>query len=259
MGFNFIKLAFEGKVAKLQLNRPEAYNALNVEMIEEIVLALKEVKDSDTDILLLSGNGKGFCAGGDIKSMLSLNGETNFQRIMDSINEMIITLYTIPKLTISVIHGPVAGLGLSMVLATDYAIASEQAVLAMNFIGIGLIPDGGGHFFLKAKVGEHQAKQIIWDGKNLGAPEAYQHGLIDEVVALAELDGRVIAKIEEWLQKPREAMLQSKEIFAKESLPNLLNVLEQEKTGQSNMRKTKDHLEGIKAFVEKRKPVFNGE
>lgn len=257
METKYVQLIIENNVANLVLNRPEVYNSLNLPMIEEIVACLKEVKESDADILLLSGNGKGFCAGGDIKTMLLLSNEAEFDKTMELIKEMVVTLYTLPKLTISAIHGPVAGLGLSMALATDYAIASTKAILAMNFIGIGLIPDGGGHFFLKTRLGEHKAKQIIWEGKNLAAKEAFIHGIIDEV-AEEDLNLQIESKIYEWKQKPLKAMLKTKQIFTKGQLPILLNTLEQEKDGQLEMRQTNDHKEGIKAFIEKRKPVFKG-
>lgn len=252
-----VQLTQEGKVANLVLNRPRAYNALHVEMIEEMIASLKEIKESDAEVLLITGNGKGFCAGGDIKTMLLQSDASEFDSVMNKIKEMVVTLYTLPKLTISAIHGPIAGLGLSMALATDYAIASRQAILAMNFIGIGLVPDGGGHFFLKNRIGEHKAKQVIWEGKNMSANEALQLGIIDEV-AESKLTLQVDKKVQEWLQKPRQAMLKTKAIYTEEQLPLLVNTLEREKKGQIEMRQTKDHQEGIQAFIEKRTPVFQG-
>lgn len=114
--------------------------------------------------------------------MLSSNDESKFDGIMNTISEVVVTLYTMPKLVISAIHGPTAGLGLSIALTADYVMADISSVIAMNFIGIALIPDGGGHFFLQKRVGENMTKQIIWEGKKLSATEALDIGLIDEVI-----------------------------------------------------------------------------
>lgn len=140
-----------------------------------------------------------FSAGGDIKSMLSSNDESKFDGIMNTISEVVVTLYTMPKLVISAIHGPTAGLGLSIALTADYVMADISSIIAMNFIGIALIPDGGGHFFLQKRVGENMTKQIIWEGKKLSASEALDIGLIDEVIG-EDFQTAVKQKISEWSQ-----------------------------------------------------------
>jgi 2-(1,2-epoxy-1,2-dihydrophenyl)acetyl-CoA isomerase len=253
-----VLLSMDGRVATLSLNRPEVLNAMDVPMLREIVEKLKEVKNNDSiDVLVLTGSGRGFSAGGDIKSMLSSTDESAFLPVMETISEMMVTLYSLPKLVISAIHGPAAGLGLSFALAADYIIAEKQSKLAMNFIGIGLIPDGGGHFFLERRVGETKTKQIIWDGKAMETEEAFTLGLVDQVVEV-DLQQAVADKISEWLHKPVRAMVKTKSILADANKQKLLNVLELEKYGQQEMRSTKDHLEGVQAFLEKRRPNFIG-
>lgn len=253
-----VLLKVNGRVATVEMNRPEALNALNKEMIKSLVIKLKEISDSDEiDVVVLTGKGRAFSSGGDIKSMLTLNSESDFFSIMDSISELIVTLYSMPKLTISAISGAAAGLGLSVALATDYILAHADSKLAMNFIGIGLIPDGGAHFFLEKRLGEMKAKKLIWEGKVIGAATAQEMGLIDEVIS-GELTEGVEAKITEWLQLPVQAMIKTKKILADSNRAQLLKILELEKQGQRKMRETQDHLEGIQAFVEKRKPNFIG-
>lgn len=253
-----VLLKVDGRVATLTLNRPVVLNAMDQQMLGEISDKLKQVAANESvDVLVLMGSGRGFSAGGDIKSMLSNTQEAGFLPIMETIGEMMVTLYTLPKLVISAVHGPAAGLGLSFALAADYIIAEKQSKIAMNFIGIGLIPDGGGHFFLERRLGELKTKQVIWEGKPMTADEALSLGLVDTVVE-DDLQGAVEKKVGEWLNKPVKAMVKTKGILAELSRPNLLKVLELEKYGQSEMRNTADHKEGIQAFLEKRRPKFEG-
>ncbi|MDQ1147195.1 2-(1,2-epoxy-1,2-dihydrophenyl)acetyl-CoA isomerase [Bacillus sp. SORGH_AS 510] len=253
-----VSLQVNGRVATLEMNRPESLNSMDADVIKGLVCKLKEISDSDDiDIVVLRGKGRAFSAGGDIKTMLSNMNESDFFPVMDCISELIITLYSIPKLTISAITGAAAGLGFSLALATDYIIADQTSKLAMNFIGIGLIPDGGAHFFLEKRLGETRAKQVIWDGKMMNAEEALRWGLIQEV-AEGDLQSALEARVSDWLNRPVQAMVKTKKILAEKNRPQLLKVLELEKYGQQKMRETIDHQEGIKAFIEKRKPVFIG-
>ncbi len=252
-----VVLSVEGSIATLKLNRPDNMNALNVDMLNELLEKLKEVAISDASILIISGNGNAFSAGGDIKTLLQDTDEEGFDRAMNTINEVIMTLYALPKLVISAINGPAAGLGFSFALAGDYVIAAKTAKLAMNFINIGLIPDGGGHFFLKQRLGDMKALKVIWEGRVYNPYEALEMGLIDEVAEASAIEA-AYAKANEWLQKPIEAMIKSKKIISDSSRHNLLEVLRMEKIGQMKMRETVDHQEGINAFLEKRTPVFTG-
>ncbi len=262
MTINFVtdkvKVRVTGRVATVEMNRPEALNALDVDMIRGLVWNLKEIAESDDiDVVVLTGSGRAFSAGGDIKTMLSDLNESEFFPVMDYISELMITLYSIPKLTISAVTGAAAGLGFSLALATDHIIADHTSKLAMNFIGIGLIPDGGSHFFLEKRLGEIKAKQLIWDGKMMNAQEALEMGLIQEI-ANGNLQDAVDSRAGIWLSRPVQAMIKTKKILADMNRPQLLKLLELEKHGQLNMRRTFDHQEGISAFIEKRPPRFIG-
>lgn len=252
-----VQLHVNGRVATIELNRPESLNALNVEMLKGLASVLKEISQSSAvDIVVLKGKGRAFSSGGDIKTMLLEAKEEDFPIVMDCISEVVATLYMMPKITISAVTGAAAGLGLSIALATDYIVADKASKLAMNFIGIGLIPDGGGHYFLEKRLGEDKAKHLIWEGKPLSAEEAYQLGLIHDVAE--GLDEALEAKLQQLLNSPIQAMIETKTILAEKNSPQLLRVLELEKEGQHKMRQTKDHQEGIQAFLEKRRPVFKG-
>ncbi|WP_371932637.1 enoyl-CoA hydratase-related protein [Bacillus carboniphilus] len=143
-------------------------------------------------------------------------------------------------------------------MACDYVYAKMDSKIAMNFIGIGLIPDGGGHYFMKKRLGEVKAKQLIWEGKSLSAEEATSIGLIDESFDINEVE-----KIEEIAavlsRKPLKAMKTTKELYRKVEGDSLENVIMLETKLQGEMRRTYDHQEGIRAFVEKRRPNFKGE
>lgn len=242
-------------IITITLNRPEAYNSLDVPMLKELLEALTKAAEMKENILILKGSGKGFSAGGDIKSMLS-SFDTPFESIMEVIGSVVTALYEMPKLTISAIHGAAAGLGLSLALASDYVIADQHSKVAMNFIGIGLVPDGGGHFFMEQRLGEKRARNAIWEGKTLAASEALSLGIIDEVAE--SLEESVQQKVVEWSAKPVQAMIATKLIYVSSKSEQLKKVLELETLYQGKMRKTEDHQEGIKAFLEKRKPNFQG-
>ncbi|MTH54591.1 enoyl-CoA hydratase [Bacillus mangrovi] len=254
---NTVNVAYEGRIARVEMNRPDVLNAMDTVMLNELLAAFKEVRESKADVLVLSGAGRGFSSGGDIKSMLSNMDASAFPEVMKTISKMVLELYTMPKLTISAIHGAAAGLGFSLALACDHVMAHETAIVSMNFIGIGLIPDGGGHFFMEKRLGETKAKQMIWEGKRLGAEEALRLGLIDQMVP-GDLRAAVEEKASEWLEKPVAAMIETKGIYTSRSAGILEAVLSMETSSQYKMRQTEDHQEGISSFLEKRQPQFTG-
>lgn len=256
--YETIQVEEKDGAAYLYFNRPDAMNALNLEMIKELADSLKAIamKD-DIHILVLSGNGKAFSAGGDIKAMLAMEEEKGFISFMDQINEVVSILAGMPKLTIAAINGAAAGLGLSLALACDTIISDLDSKIAMNFIGIGLVPDGGGHYLLQRRIGQEKAKKVIWEGKVMSAEEAAETGIIDE--AVPDLALAVDQKITEWQKKPVLAMIKTKKIYTELNRPDFNKSLELEKHAQWKMRQTKDHKEGIRAFVEKRAPQFKGE
>lgn len=253
-----VNVKIEGRVATIEMNRPEALNALNKDILKTLACKLKETSISDDiDIVVLTGSGSVFSAGGDIKTMLKDINESDLTSVMETISELVLTLYCLPKVTISAIKGAAAGLGMSLALATDYVMAEKSSKIAMNFINLGLIPDGGAHFFLEKRVGEAKAKQVIWKGEIMSAEQACGLGLINEYVE-GDLHTALQCKIDEWLGQPLQAMIKTKKIFADINRPQLLKVLEFEKIAQVKMWETDDHKEGIQAFLEKRQPQFTG-
>ncbi|MDE0584455.1 enoyl-CoA hydratase [Planococcus sp. A6] len=257
--YQTIMLKKDGRLAYLVLNRPDSMNAMNAKMMGELADCFESLKnDQSVHALIIHGAGRAFSAGGDIKEMVDPDNPMDIDVVMSDVSRLAKALYTLPQVTIAAVHGASAGLGFSMALACDHVVAEESSKLAMNFIGIGLIPDGGGHFFLKERVGVPRAKQLIWAGQVLKAHDALAKGLIEEVTA----EGRGLEQAEKYahevLASPVAAMLKSKGILHGMKLAELDEVLAGEAAGQSAIRKTADHLEGIQAFVEKRKPAFKG-
>ncbi|MBE1554921.1 enoyl-CoA hydratase [Sporosarcina limicola] len=257
--YKTVELVKEGRLARLTLNRPESMNAMDDVMMKELADVFESLKsDVTVQVLIIQGAGRTFSAGGDIKKMIDPNNPLDIGKVMVCVSRLAKALYTLPQITIAAVHGAAAGLGFSLVLGCDYIIAEENSKLAMNFIGIGLVPDGGGHFFLKERVGVPQAKQLIWSGKVMNGHEALAKGLIDGVVA----DGQSVVHAEAYATKllaaPITSMIASKNILHEQKKAELENVLKMENEAQVAMRKTGDHLEGIQAFVQKRKPEFKG-
>ncbi|MFN2746904.1 MULTISPECIES: enoyl-CoA hydratase [Bacillus] len=251
----YIKWKDRGEMFEIVLNRPEAYNALHVQMLEELKEALTLASESEAMLLLLKGSGKGFSAGGDINMMLSTDEKLS-ELVIDTLSDIAMMIYSMPKITVAAVHGAAAGLGLSLALSCDHVLADKGAKLAMNFIGIGLVPDGGGHFFLERRIGERAAKELIWSGKKLTADEARRLQLVDAVFD-GDLDRHVGAHLEKLLESPLSAMIETKKIYQTLNAGRLRTTLDLEKVSQIKMRRTSDHQEGIRAFLEKRQPRFN--
>ena len=259
MTFQTIKLDIENRKAVLTLNRPEAMNAMDFTMMEELADCFEQLHSVEgVQVLVVKGEGRVFSAGGDVKMMAASNDFSDFGNIMGAITRLVKAYYTLPMITIAQIHGAAAGLGLSLALGSDIVVAEEPSKIAMNFIGIGLVPDGGGHFFMKERLGTVKAKQTIWEGSVMNGEESLQMGLTDynvpEGAASATVDqivGRVLAS-------PVLAMIETKKILHAARLPELEQILAGEEQGQVRMRQTSDHLEGIQAFVGKRLPEFKG-
>jgi 2-(1,2-epoxy-1,2-dihydrophenyl)acetyl-CoA isomerase len=259
MTYQTIKLDIENRKAVLTLNRPEAMNAMDFTMMEELADCFEQLHSVEgVQVLVVKGEGRVFSAGGDVKMMAASNDFSDFGNIMGAITRLVKAYYTLPMITIAQIHGAAAGLGLSLALGSDIVVAEEPSKIAMNFIGIGLVPDGGGHFFMKERLGTVKAKQTIWEGSVMNGEESLQMGLTDynvpEGAASATVDqivGRVLAS-------PVLAMIETKKILHAARLPELEQILAGEEQGQIRMRQTSDHLEGIQAFVGKRLPEFKG-
>lgn len=251
---NVIFMSNEG-VSTISLNRPEKYNALDGQTLKELLEVIKEVKENDDKIVILTGEGPAFCAGGDINSMNDFAEGDNFGELMDLISELTTELYLLPKLLITAVNGSIAGLGLSIALNSDYIIAEEEAEFSMLFAGIGLVPDGGGHFHLEERLGAHEAKQFIWGMEKIKGEKVLEMKLADiSTKKRAVMEANKLAK--ELQHAPLLAMIESKLLIHNNKKAKLETYLKAEKDSQAKMFQTDDHKEGVRAFLNKERPIF---
>ncbi|WP_057912302.1 enoyl-CoA hydratase/isomerase family protein [Peribacillus muralis] len=247
-----------GNVLILTLNRPESLNAFSPEMIADLTKEIKDVKEKPhIRAVVIKGAGRSFTAGGDVKSM----GKASAGQLYDHVgrmNECILALDSSEVPVIAAVHGFAAGAGFNLALACDLIIASEDSQFAMSFSQVGLISDGGGSYFLPKLVGPHLAKQLFFSAEPISAERLYQLGIINYVCPLEQLEEESFRLAKKLANGPTKAYGMMKKLVSHSFTATLDEMLEQERITQTLMASTEDHLEGIAAFKEKRKPEFTG-
>ena len=260
MDYQTIKLTKEQGVATILLNRPESMNALNEEMLKEMVAVTGEVGvDNEVKVVVVTGAGRGFCAGGDLSSPMYAN--TNPAEIMKLIIEfgkIPINLRNMPKPVISAINGAAVGAGLGFALAADIIIASEKAKFGHIYTNIGLMSDAGSIYFLPRLVGLPKACDIIFTGKVIDAKEAERIGLVSQVVPADQLDSVTKELALKLSKRPPVAVGLAKISLYQGMGMDLPTAIEWEARAHALSFFTEDMKEGISAFKEKREPVFKG-
>ena len=247
-------------IATLTLNRPEVYNAINHKIGTELQGALKAAaKDPDVRVIVLTGAGKAFCSGQDLKDAGAPVGRSLADSLHTRYNPIIKAMRSMPKPIIARVNGVAAGAGCSFALAADVIVASEEARFSEIFINIGLVPDSGSSWFLPQLVGLNKAFELCTLGGMVSAPEALQMGLINRCVPAADLDETVNALAARYASAPTLAVGLIKKMLQKTaSGASLDQMLEYEAYCQEIAGRSHDHAEGKQAFLEKRKPVFTG-
>lgn len=255
-----LTLKIENNIATITLNRPDVYNAFNDELSYQLQDALKKVeKDEQVRAIVLTGAGKAFCSGQDLKAAQKNSGPRNLgESLHKRYNPIIRAIRNMPKPVICRLNGVAAGAGCSLALACDVIIASENASMIEIFINIALVLDSGSSYFLPRTVGYHRAFELASKATKLSAAEALELGLINKVVKPEELDAVVQAEAEFYAGAPTKAIGLLKKMLTKGMTENLDAVLDYEAYCQEIAGNSSDNAEGITAFLEKRKPVFTG-
>jgi 2-(1,2-epoxy-1,2-dihydrophenyl)acetyl-CoA isomerase len=251
------------QVATVTLNRPDHMNTYNSAMLKELVSIIEDVSlDEEIRVVIFTGEGRAFSAGADVKGadeLIALQKElAENQDTLKLLNRVVLAIRQIPKPVVAAVNGVAAGGGANLVLACDIVVASEKAKLAEVFINIGLVPDGGGTFFLPERIGYHRSAEIFFTGKILSAQECLDLGLYNRIVPPEEVMNAAREMAQELAQKPPRALAAGKAILNREAVPRLRAYLEDEASTQRVMVGTQDAKEGITAFLEKRKPNFTG-
>lgn len=257
--YKFLLYQVEGGVATITLNRPEVYNALNDEITYELQDALKKVaKDDGVRVIVLTGAGKAFCSGQDLKAAAGQEKRSFLDSLHKRYNPIIRAMRNLPKPIVCRLNGVAAGAGCSIVLACDVIVASADASLIEVFINIGLVPDSGSSYFLPRLVGMTRAFELCTLGKKVSAAEAVEMGLVNKVVAADELDAAVRQYTEYYAHAPTKAIGLIKKMLNKAGHSTLDEMLEYEAWCQEIAGASSDYKEGVTAFLEKRKPQFTG-
>ena len=252
--------SLDGGVAILTLNRPDRLNALSEEMVQSLCEALARLgRDPAVGAIVLTGAGRGFCAGGDVKRMAT--SEQTMEDRQEGLrwrHESVRLLRTIGKVVIAAVNGPAAGAGLSLALACDLRIAARSARFRTAFAGVGFSGDFGGSWSLTRLVGTAKAREMYYLNPQIEADEAARLGIVTRVVDDTALMDETMDLARRIAAGPLVAFAYMKRnLHAAETEP-LATVLDMEALGQARTGTTEDHKEAARAFVEKRAPVFRG-
>lgn len=261
MSSNSILLKIENNVAYITLNRPEVFNSFNREMAFQLQGVLDDCEaNNDVRAIVLTGNGKAFCAGQDLKEVTSPELNPGFKKILDEhYNPIISRIRTIEKPIVAAVNGVAAGAGANIALACDIVVAHEKVSFIQAFSLIGLIPDSAGTFFLPRLIGFQKASALAMLGDKVSAQEAERLGMIYKYFSLDEFNTEVNKLALKLAQMPTKALGLIKQTLNQSLTNNLEEQLALESKTQIIAAQTEDYQEGVSAFIQKRKPNFKGQ
>jgi 2-(1,2-epoxy-1,2-dihydrophenyl)acetyl-CoA isomerase len=255
---NSLMIEVKDRILSLTLNRPESLNSFNLDMLNGITLALEAAKSNpEIKAVVLSGAGKSFCAGGDVKTMGTATPTGVYEHI-GVLNKCIKAIRDCELPVIASVHGFAAGAGFNLALACDLIIATDNSKFALSFSQVGLISDGGGSYFLPRIIGPHLAKQFFFTAEPVSANRMYELGVINLLVPAEKIKEETFNFAKKIAAGPGKATAMMKKLINQSFTSTLDEILELERITQPLMVATEDHQEGVTAFKEKRKPSFIG-
>ena len=251
-----------GSIVRLTMNRPDRLNAIDNELSIALNEALLRIgSDLTVHVVILSGAGRAFCAGGDL-GLIGKGRERGDAKelgpLLRSGMQAVLNMRTMPQPVIAAVNGPAAGAGMNLALAADIRVASENSVFGQNFAKVGLFPDYGGTYFLPELVGPSIAAEMFYTGEMIDAKTAHRLGLVNHVYALDRYEAEVLALAQKIAEGPQMAIRAVKHTLFARDKEALVQGLEREVQHQLKCFHSDDCKEGIRAFMEKRPPRFEG-
>lgn len=251
-----VEVGRDGDVQTITLNRPDKLNAFTPTVHEELHAALEEARDPAVRAVVITGAGRGFSAGQDLGAFGEAGDVGAMLRATYHVN--VLAIRSLEKPVIAAVNGVCAGAGLSLACACDIRLASDAAFFVPGFVGIGLIPDSGGTFFLQRLLGTARAFEWMTSNRRLTAAEAHAWGLVSEVIEADSFAERVSAHAAELAAAPTRAIALTKRLYDEAATSTLEEQLEREAEAQADSVRTTDFREGVAAFREKREARFSG-
>jgi len=259
MNFETVQLAYDSGIATVSLNRPDKRNALSFQLLDELMRALDEVEQSDSHVLVLTGEGKAFCAGMDLEELKTLTGKSHAENVHDSkkMARIFRRLYDFPKTTIASVNGAAIAGGTGLATMCDFTLAVPEAKFGYTEVRIGFVPAIVSSI-LVWQVGHKVARDLLLTGRIFDAAEAHRFGLVNEVVAPDQLMNRARELAAQLMENSPTSLRLTKKLINGFISAQLDQQIEHAVQENAQIRQTADFREGVSSFLEKRKPRWSG-